>query len=174
MIYEPAEDSYLLKKYVLKYAFGKILDIGTGSGILAEAALKKSKDVLAADIDEKAVSYCRKKGINAIKSDLFSNIKGKFDVIIFNPPYLPKHPEEPKDSARIITGGENGSELIERFLKEAKSHLKKKGIILFTCSSLTGNVEKILKKYKYKFEKLETEKHFFEKLYVYKAYLNKQ
>ncbi|MBS3163221.1 DUF2431 domain-containing protein [Candidatus Woesearchaeota archaeon] len=170
-MYEPAEDSFLLKKYVLKFASGKILDIGTGSGILAEAALKKSKDVLAADIDEKSINYCRKNGINAIKSDLFSNIKGKFDVIIFNPPYLPKHPREPEDSARVTTGGEKGSELLERFLKEAKSHLKKKGIILFVCSSLTGNVEKIMKKYKYKFEKLESEKHFFEELYIYRAYL---
>ena len=169
MIYEPAEDSLLLRKYVLKLASGKILDIGTGSGILAEAALKKSKDVLAADIDEKAVNFCKKKGINAIKSDLFLNIKGKFDVIIFNPPYLPKHPEEPKDSALVTTGGEKGSELLERFLKEAKAHLKKKGIILFVCSSLTGNVEKIMKKYKYKFELLDKEKHFFEELYVYKA-----
>ena len=169
MIDEPADDSLLLKKYVLKFAFGKILDIGTGSGILAEAALEKSENVLAADVDEKSVSHCRKKGINAIKSDLFSKIKGKFDVIIFNPPYLPKHPEEPKDSARITAGGEKGPELIERFLKEAKFYLKKNGIILFVCSSLTGNIEKILKKYKYKFEKLESERHFFEELYVYKA-----
>lgn len=169
MIYEPAEDSFLLKKYVLKYSRGKVLDIGCGSGIQALAALEKTKEVLAVDINKEAVDYCRKKGINAIYSDLFSNIKGKFDVIIFNPPYLPEESKEPKDSKLITTGGKEGYELLEKFLEKAKDYLNKDGIILFVCSSLTGNVKKLLKKYKYKFELLEKEKLFFEELYVYKA-----
>ena len=89
MIYEPGEDSFLLAKYVEKFAKGNVLDIGTGSGVQAENALKFSKDVLAVDIDKKAVSYVKKRGVKAKVSDLFSNVKGKFDLIIFNPPYLP-------------------------------------------------------------------------------------
>ncbi|MBU0929738.1 MAG: methyltransferase [Nanoarchaeota archaeon] len=166
-MYEPAEDSFLLKKYVLEYSKGKVLDIGCGSGILAEAALRKTKDVLASDIDSKAVKHCLKKGINAIESNLFSNIKGKFDLIIFNPPYLPEDPDEPEDSKLITTGGKKGYELIERFLKSARIHMKKEGKILLVCSSLTGNVEKLFKRHKYKFNKLETQKSFFEQIHVY-------
>ncbi|MDP2909403.1 MAG: methyltransferase [Nanoarchaeota archaeon] len=167
MIYEPAEDSFLLQKYVRKYAGGKVLDVGTGLGIQAITALEKTKDVLAVDINPEAVKLLKEKGIKAKVSNLFSNVKGKFNLIIFNPPYLPEDKREPKDSARATTGGKKGYELIEKFLKQAKSFLKKEGRILMVCSSLTGDVEKLFKKYGYKSKKLEEEKYFFEKIYVY-------
>jgi len=167
MIYEPAEDSFLLQKYVKKYAKGKVLDLGAGSGIQALAALKKTKDVLAVDINEEAISLLKEKGIKSQVSDLFSNVKEKFDLIIFNPPYLPKDENEPEDSALTTTGGKKGYEIIEKFLQHAKKFLEKEGKILLVCSSLTGDVEKMFKKYGYEFKKLEEKKEFFEKLFVY-------
>ena len=98
MIYEPSDDSFLLQKYVKKYASGKVLDIGTGSGIQTLTALENTKYVLASDINLEAVKKVRTLGINVIKSDLFSSIKGKFDLIIFNPPYLPEDRNEDKES----------------------------------------------------------------------------
>ena len=44
-MYEPNDDSYLMEKYVKKFASGKILEIGCGSGILMTAALTKNKDI---------------------------------------------------------------------------------------------------------------------------------
>lgn len=167
MIYEPAEDSFLLQGYVRKYAKGKVLDLGTGSGIQALTALETTKDVLAVDINEEAVKLLEEKGVKAKVSDLFSNVKGKFDLIIFNPPYLPQDEREPEDSARATTGGNKGYEVIEKFLRQAKKFLKKEGKILLVCSSLTGDVEKLFKKHGYEFEKLEEKKEFFEKLFVY-------
>ena len=166
MIYEPREDSYLLQKYVLKYAKGKVLDMGTGSGIQAETAMKKTKDVLAADINLEAVEYVKNKKINAVQSDLFSNINGKFDLIIFNPPYL-SDDKKVKDIA--LDGGKKGYELLENFLKQAKNYLNKNGKILILFSSLTkkNKVDKILKENRYIFECLETKRIFFEELYVY-------
>lgn len=165
MIYEPQEDSFLLEKYVKKYASGKVLDMGTGSGIQAKAALRKTKDVLAVDINEEAV----KKLKNARVSDLFSNVKGKFDLIIFNPPYLPEEKKEDKKTRLVTTGGKKGYEMIERFLKDAKKHLNKNGKILIVFSSLTNKekIDSLIKKYSFKFELLEEKKMFFEKLYVY-------
>ncbi|MDP2907439.1 MAG: DUF2431 domain-containing protein [Nanoarchaeota archaeon] len=167
MIYEPAEDSFLLQKYVKKYANGKVLDIGAGSGIQALTALEKTKDVIAVDINKEAVKLLKQKKITAKVSDLFSNVKGKFDLIIFNPPYLPKDEREPEDSALTTTGGKKGYEIIEKFLRQAKKFLKKEGKILLVVSSLTEDVEKLFKKHGYTFEKLEEKKEFFEKLFIY-------
>ncbi|HLD15436.1 MAG TPA: HemK2/MTQ2 family protein methyltransferase [Candidatus Nanoarchaeia archaeon] len=167
MIYDPAEDSFLLAKHVKKYAKGKVLDLGTGSGFLAEVALENTKDVLAADIQEEVVNYVKKKGINAVKSDLFSNIKGKFNLIIFNPPYLPFEDLEDEESRLITTGGESGNEVLSKFLSEAHNFLEKDGKILIVTSSLTPNVDKLAKKYKFKIEILEKMKVFFEELIVY-------
>lgn len=167
MIYEAKEDSFLLKKYVNQYSKGKVLDMGCGSGILALEALKKSNNVLAVDINKKSIEYCKKLGINAKYSNLFSNIKEKFDLIIFNPPYLPYDKKEDKETRLMVCGGKKGYEVIDRFLKQAKKHLNKNGKILLLFSSLTGTVDDILKKHGYKFKCLEEQKLFFEKLYVY-------
>ncbi len=164
MIYEPREDSYLLQKHVRTYANGKVLDIGTGSGIQALEAMEKTKDVLAVDIDRTAVSYARKQGVNSIQSDLFSNVKGKFDLIIFNPPYLPSD-ERADDLA--LTGGKYGYEILERFFSKAKFYLNNNGKILIVFSSITGDIEWLAQQYGYSFKKLEEQSFFFEKIYVY-------
>ena len=178
MIYFPEEDSFLLEKYVRaflrkslwekKFDIGtrKVLDMGTGSGILAKTALENTEDVLAVDIDEDAVRYATRQGINARKSDLFSNVNGKFDVIIFNPPYLPS--SKYKDIA--LDGGKRGYEVIERFLKDAGKYLNKNGIILLLYSSLSKprRIKDIIKENGLIEEILEDKKVAFEKLYVVK------
>lgn len=170
MLYEPAEDSFLLQEQVRKYAKGKVLDLGTGTGIQALTALEKTKKVLAADINPEAVNHCKKLGIKAIKSNLFQNIKGKFDLIIFNPPYLPDDNLNLEDDKNYIGGGK-GSEILEKFFSQAKKHLNKNGKILIVFSSLTPNVNKIIKKHNFEFKKLSEQKFFFEKLDVYLIYL---
>jgi release factor glutamine methyltransferase len=165
MMYEPAEDSYLLSKHVRKVVSGKVLDMGTGSGIQAMAALERTEDVKAVDINPEAVAYAKKKGIDAFVSDLFENVEGKFDWIIFNPPYLPEDPDEPEDSKLATTGGKEGGEILKKFLVEAKKHLTGTGKILVLVSSLTGKPEELFEGYR--FECLETEDIFMEKLSVY-------
>jgi release factor glutamine methyltransferase len=161
MIYEPQEDSILLQKYVRKYAHGRVLDMGTGSGIQALTALEKTPDVLAVDIDEDAVRFVKSKGVNAHISNLFSKVDGKFDLIIFNPPYLPP---DMYDKDRSTSGG---IKFIDKFLSQAKGFLDKDGKILIVFSSLTGDVDSLLKKYGYEFKLLESQSHFFERLFVY-------
>lgn len=175
LTYKPLEDSFLIQKYVKKYAYGSVLDMGTGTGILAKTAArnKKVKKVLAADIDEAAIAYCkntiRSKKISFVVSNLFSNLKGTFDTIIFNPPYLPEHPDEDKDVARAVSGGKKGYELIALFLNQTGKHLKTKGNILLLFSSLTnkGIVDKLIEDNSFVFEELDTQKFFMETLYCY-------
>jgi len=146
------------------------LDMGCGTGILSEAAIRAGiprEKIVAVDIDEKAVSHVRKKGINAKISDLFSNLASeKFDLIVFNPPYLPA---SRYDSARDVTGGRKGDETILRFLEQAKKHLSKKGKILLLLSSLTPKerITKLLAEQGLRIKKLGDKKLFFETLTVW-------
>lgn len=175
MIYEPSDDSYLLESCISKYVKGKsFLDIGSGSGILAEAARKAgAKSILASDIQDDSIKELKKKKINAIKSDLFNNIKGKFDVIAFNPPYLPFDSREDKDSRTITTGGKKGDEVILRFLKETFKHINKNGVILILLSSLTprARILSFLKKSKMSHKVIASKKLFFESLEVFEIRL---
>jgi len=175
MVYEPREDSFLLKKYVKKFAYGNVLDIGTGSGILALEAAKKGdvKKVVGLDIDKDAVEYCKKnikkKKIDFFVSDLFSIYKKtikKFDAIIFNPPYLP---EDVKLKDLTLDGGKKGYEILERFFNEVNNYLAEKGIFLIVFSSLTkkDKIDEFIKNNLLEFKELEKKHIFFEDLYVY-------
>ncbi|MFH1506427.1 MAG: HemK2/MTQ2 family protein methyltransferase [archaeon] len=172
-VYEPREDSYLILKQVSKFAKGKVLDMGTGSGVLAIEAAKYADEVLAVDINVEAVNKLhtrikkeKLKNIKSIQSDLFENVDGKYDLITFNPPYLPNDPEV-KDIA--LDGGPEGYEVIERFLKKAREHMGKDGKILLLFSSLSKKeqIHKILKELKYSYEQVTNLPLDFEILYVY-------
>jgi release factor glutamine methyltransferase len=149
MIYEPAEDSHLLEKEIVKYSKGKkVLDMGCGSGIQGDSALRNgASTVLFVDIDEDVVVDLGEKGYDVVKSDLFSNVKEKYDLIVFNPPYLPKDDREDSESERVTSGGMKGDEIIVRFLEDAFEHLNEEGVVLLLVSSLTprDNIEKVLK-----------------------------
>ena len=162
-MYKPDEDSFLLKKYVNKLAKGKILEVGVGSGYQIEH-LKNAEGV---DIDKKSIEYCQKKGLKVYYSNLFSNVSGKYDTIIFNPPYLP---QEGKKEHKDLFGGKRGWEIIERFFKQVKEHLEPKGIILILFSNITNKtkVDSIIKENNFKFEQLDEKSvGLMEKLYVY-------
>lgn len=169
-VYQPHDDSYLLADAVDELVYGKVLDMGTGSGIQAVTAALKNDvcEVTAVDINHDALrradKRARSKGIRHkikfIWSDLFNNISDKFDWIIFNPPYLPS---EGAADEMSWAGGEKGFEVIDRFLSEAKRYLKENGGILMVYSSQT-NLE--LDKYDYKVEIIRKKKLFFEELFV--------
>ena len=109
--------------------------------------------------------------INVVKSDLFEklNKKEKFNLIIFNPPYLP---ENKYDKLPDTTGGKKGDETIIRFIKNLKTHLKEKGVCFLLTSSLTPNSwKKEIKKQKLKIKKVSEKSLFMEKLYVWEIKL---
>jgi len=172
-IYQPSEDSYLLSG-ILKQELPKLLkekkdlrflEIGAGSGIHLETALNsgvKRENIFSCDINQKAVDHCSLLGFNCVHSDLFENIGGKFDVIIFNPPYLPEDKDEPEDSKLATTGGVKGSEIINEFIVKSREYLNNDGVIYLVISSLTRDLYFST----YKKKEIGCEKLFFEKLCV--------
>lgn len=180
-IYQPAEDSYLLQETLKKYLKDKpksisILDMGSGSGIQAQTCKELGfNNVIVSDINQKAVTYLSKQGFTAILSNLFNNIpkKQKFNLIIFNPPYLPFDKREPEDSKLQTTAGKKGYEIIIKFLKQAKFHLSPEGVIILLFSSLSQPevILKAAKKLNYKYQLLNKKSlQFFEELFVYKFF----
>lgn len=180
LIYEPAEDSFLLEEVILNKiptlvksdSNLKFLEVGVGSGIQLKAAesigIKKS-NILGCDVNFTAVENCKKSGYNCIVSNLFEDISGAFDVIVFNPPYLPEDSKnEDSESQLITTGGALGSEIPNEFLKQAKKHLKENGKIFLLVSSLTQGMNFS----GYKKEIVAEKKLFFEKLIVYELKKN--
>ncbi len=179
-----------LPKLVKKNPHLKFLEMGTGSGILSKTTLKflPQKNILALDINPDAVKALQKEKFKVIQSDLFQaftqsdgakkerksnqipNTKyqipfseAKFDLIVFNAPYLPLDKREPKESQLATTGGKLGDEVSLKFLKQAKQHLNSNGKIFLLISSLTP-LSKIKKLWNYKI--VVRKKVFMEELLI--------
>ncbi len=178
-VYEPREDSFLLEEAISRLAFGSFLDVGTGSGIQAIAAARNPKvtKVTAIDVNPKALAYAKENARNAgveskitfVESDLFSALKGKFDTIAFNPPYLPSSEEYSSDIA--LESGKSGREATERFLEKFQEHLKPEGIVLLLQSNLSGwkKTKKALEAKGFSVSIEGKQSFFFEELVVLKA-----
>ncbi|WP_370573028.1 HemK2/MTQ2 family protein methyltransferase [Methanomethylovorans sp.] len=179
-VYEPAEDSFLLADSALAFVNKgmKILEIGTGTGFVSAVIQANFEvDLLATDINPHAVRCASDNGVSTIRADMFSAFKPAqcFDMIIFNPPYLPTSQDDkvPGWLNYAFDGGADGTESLRRFLKSVGPHLCPTGILLLLISSLTG-----IEQAKYWMEEagLETEvvskeKCFFEELVVLKGIL---
>ena len=189
MVYEPSDDSFLLAENLNINPNDRVLEIGTGSGIVAMYASKLTDDVTATDINFNAIELAERNfknnNINNIKllfGDLFEPIKSeldkkdqKFDVILFNTPYLPTEEcEILEDNLNYaFDGGLDGRKVIDQFLKELKNYLNKGGRLQLIQSSL-ANVDETLLKLEEKGFKTEitaSERFFFEEIVLINGFL---
>ncbi len=134
-----------------KQSLFRILDLCTGSGCiaiaLAEGLTKDAIDckIVASDISGKALEVARLNAarigvsdkIDFVKSDLFCDIKGKYDIIVSNPPYIAKfefgtlQKEVLKEPRAALDGGEDGLDFYRRTIEGAPLHLNIGGHLLF-------------------------------------------
>jgi release factor glutamine methyltransferase len=181
-VYIPAEDSYLLADNLEIKEGQSVLEIGTGSGIVAMYASKLTDRITVTDINFDACELARKnfeensiENIEILFGNLFEPVKNrKFDVILFNTPYLPTEDGEVLDDTLnyAFDGGLNGRKVIDLFLNDVGNHLNDGGIVQLIQSSLSGNEETLEKLDSLGFiaEIKASEHFFFEDITLINAY----
>ena len=181
-VYVPAEDSYLLAENLEIKEGQSVLEIGTGSGIVAMYASRLTDKITVSDINFDACELARKnfednniENIEILFGNMFEPVeKRKFDVILFNTPYLPTEDDEVIDDTinYAFDGGLNGRKVIDLFLNEVGNHLNDGGIVQMIQSSLSGNEETLEKLDNLGFiaEIKASEHFFFEDITLINAY----
>jgi len=143
-VYRPEADTFLLLDAALREVrrSDRVLEVGTGSGLIA-ATVGKEAPVVATDINPHAAVSARRQGIDIVRCNLMDALSGKFDLVLFNPPYLPTEPHERIDDwlEYALDGGKTGRATLERFAASVGRVLAPGGRILVLISSLTGQNE---------------------------------
>ncbi len=156
-VYAPAEDSFLFAENLNVQQAEIVLDVGTGCGILGILAAEKASFVLSVDVSPYAIRCAKENSklnnlqskIFCVQGDLFAplNESCKFDLVLFNAPYLPAGENETESwIGRAWAGGATGRKVIDRFIVQTPKHLKQKGRVLLMQSSL-ASVDETLRKF---------------------------
>ena len=134
--------SEFMARHIIVSLQDSVLDMGTGSGILAVTSGKRAASVVAVDINPEAVKYARRNvkangledTVSVIEGDLFSSLGPlhAFNVILFNPPYLQGRCKTDFDHALF----DYDKDLLRRFFKEAINFLKPHGYVQMLYSSI--------------------------------------
>lgn len=138
-----------------------MLDLCTGSGAIAvavavEAAKKKSVTIVGADISEDALEVARENArinqasVTFVKADLFDGIRGKFDLITANPPYIKSGEiasldQEVRDFEPCIAldGGEDGLDFYRRIAERIRRYIVRGGMCIMECGE--GQAQEIIR-----------------------------
>ncbi|HIM82845.1 MAG TPA: methyltransferase domain-containing protein [Nitrososphaerales archaeon] len=141
-IYQPSDDSDLLCESILTFKNKNVLEIGIGSGIILRTLSNQNNTVIGIDINPESLSFVSSSLEKLNLADNVDLVLGDgpsmfvsqtFDLIVFNPPYLPR------DAYTDTTtdGGNTGLEITDNWIKLSLSLIKKSGKILFLQSNLT-------------------------------------
>jgi release factor glutamine methyltransferase len=122
----------------------RVLDVGTGGGVIALSLAGKFPDaeIIGVDISDDALSLARENAIRLaldrvrfVKSDLFASITGEFDLIVGNLPYISRHdrddlaPEVLRDPEIALFAGDRGDEIVRQLIAAAPVHLRHGGLL---------------------------------------------
>jgi len=137
----------------------RVLDMCTGSGCIAISLKKRNPkiEVVASDISERSLYVARENAntlntaIKFVESDCFENIKGEFDVITCNPPYIKTsllgnlEQEISYEPRAALDGGETGMDFYERVAQNYRKFIKLDGVLLLEIESQDEHTVKNLK-----------------------------
>ncbi|NWG09017.1 MAG: methyltransferase [Nitrososphaerales archaeon] len=173
--YEPAEDTFLLTDAVRRYCGKNVLEIGVGSGFVTAELSKRSLFVAGTDISRRALRDAKER----LKSFKCSNVEliccdgaspfreGCFDLIVFNPPYLPSK----KIVDIAVDGGKEGIEVMVKFIVHSLRSISNSGKMVFVSSIISSYDKAIemLKERGFRVRKIGSRKMFFEDIFVMEA-----
>lgn len=169
-VYPPSDDSILLIESLDVVPREKVLEVGCGSGVVSIHCAKNGCYVTAVDVNPRAVELARRNAeangtdIRVLESDVYRNVDGVFDTIVFNLPYLPV--DEEGLLAKAWSGGPDGLGPLPRLLEGAPDHLVPDGRVVVVVSSLTEPraLEEALEGYEVR--TIGEQRLFFERLSV--------
>jgi release factor glutamine methyltransferase len=156
-VYPPSDDTFLMLNAIeigrKRSQYGgpeRVLEIGTGTGITAIYCARRGATVVGTDINPHAVRLARlnaarnRVALGVIRTDMFNGINFRFDVVIFNPPYLPTKKADLTGDRWLdasVSGGRDGKEFIRLFMNTVGYHFNEKGRAYILVSSLAGKVD---------------------------------
>ena len=129
-VYRPSEDSRLLLDSIALEKGERFVEVGTGAGLIALHAARQGAAV-ATDASREAAALARANArrnglrLEVVRTNLAAGLRGPFDVVAFNPPYLEGRPRDELD--RAWSGGDEGSEISIRFLSDLPRILRESG-----------------------------------------------
>ncbi len=165
--YLASQDSALLRKALRANSAGSCLELGAGNGGNLVEMANRSALVVGTDIVMPAMSDWKEAGTNFLLADRGSCLRDScFDLVTFNPPYLPAEPAE--DTA---VGGGRSLEVPESFLREALRVVKKSGTVVFLLNDAADEerMRRICAESGFRLERTASQRVFFEELRVYSA-----
>jgi release factor glutamine methyltransferase len=150
-VFKPISDSHMLADALREQTLdprASVLDVCTGSGILAVTAARRGvRSVTAVDVSRRALATVRINArlngvrVRAVRSNLFDRLAGqRFDAIVSNPPYVPCEADDLPTAGpqRAWEGGRDGRLILDRLIAEAPEHLRPGGFLLIVTSSILG------------------------------------
>ncbi len=169
-VYAPAEDSELLIESVGVAQGQRVLEVGMGSGFAAVHCAAAGASVVATDLNPSAARCTRGNaaangaGVVVVVCDLANAVRGPFDVVLFNPPYLPGKMGQP-----AADGGAGGVEVVSRLLADLPRLLATDGKCLIVLSS-HSDVGMLKREHpSLEFQEKGTKRLFFEVLISYEV-----
>lgn len=172
-VYQAAEDSALLARAARESVApgDRVLDVGTGSGYVASVLADAGADAVGVDLSPLACEQARANGVEVVRGDLLAPFRAAaFDLVVFNPPYLPTPEDREWDDwmEHALSGGEDGRRLVDPFLDDVERVLAPGGDALLLVSSLTD--PEAVRAYAWdrglESERVTSEKHPYEELVV--------
>lgn len=164
----PRQETELVCEQLLKRidSKSKVLDLCCGSGVLGiTAALEKDADATLSDVSKDALKIAKfsakynKAKVRFVHGDMFANVKGKFDAIVCNPPYIESDVIETLDDSvkkyephLALDGGKDGLDFYRVLAEQAHLHLKNEGLLVLEIGYNQGEAVKKLLEDKYEVE----------------------
>jgi release factor glutamine methyltransferase len=177
-VYRPSDDTLLLARAVSGEVRrgDRFLEVGCGSGFVSLVAAAAGAEVTCTDANPHAVALARHNArqnglrLDAVETDLLAGLAGPFDVVAFNPPYLPTAPDDyvPGPLNLAFDGGPDGNAVVLRFAAQVAALRTPPRCVLVVHSSLSdpGPLASAMRRLGYSDDVALEEAHAFERLAV--------